>query len=422
MFSIFAAALFGALLRCDTPAADGPVTPCVESWCTMIQVVDKLREDITARQLSLVHNEDMPLNIAVSNLLREAATAPPGKRDELQLALADLARKVADLHTLADAAEQAKAEEQLVVAEQAFEKVRGFYGEEILGPARKLADRYTCPMHADVVGRKDDPCPKCGMPLDQLVRPALFKPGAVAMPAATIRASVFTDAPLQAGHSARVTIRLAKRFGDLPVTLADLREVHTQKIHLLIIDPSLTDYHHEHPQPTQTAGEYAFTFTPRRSGSYRVWADLRPAATGFQEYVRADIAGEGPPAPLTDKTAALHAEVEGLRYDLTLAQSEIKAGQPVAARLRITDSEGAPFAQLEPIMATYAHLVGFGADYQTVLHMHPQGPPALDPHARGGPELEFLFYAPQPGFIRLFAQVQIGGVSKFAPFGLLVKP
>ena len=28
----------------------------------------------------------------------------------------------------------------------------------------------------------------------------------------------------------------------------------------------------------------------------------------------------------------------------------------------------------------------------------------------------------QPSFMRLFAQVQIGGVSKFAPFGIRISP
>ena len=40
----------------------------------------------------------------------------------------------------------------------------------------------------------------------------------------------------------------------------------------------------------------------------------------------------------------------------------------------------------------------------------------------GGPELNLTFYAPQPGFVRLFAQVQISGISKFAPFGIRVSP
>jgi hypothetical protein len=41
---------------------------------------------------------------------------------------------------------------------------------------------------------------------------------------------------------------------------------------------------------------------------------------------------------------------------------------------------------------------------------------------RGGPVLTFQFYAPKPGFYRLFSQVQLGGTQKFAPFGIQVEP
>jgi hypothetical protein len=114
--------------------------------------------------------------------------------------------------------------------------------------------------------------------------------------------------------------------------------------------------------------------------------------------------------------------VDGLNYELILAQKTIQVGRPASARLRITTADGKGFTQLEPLMATFAHLVGFNQDYKNVMHIHPKGAPVLDPAARGGPELEFQIYALQPGFVRLFAQVQIEGRSRFAPFGLQIAP
>jgi hypothetical protein len=73
-------------------------------------------------------------------------------------------------------------------------------------------------------------------------------------------------------------------------------------------------------------------------------------------------------------------------------------------------------------MGAFAHLVGFNEDCKTVMHMHPKGPPVLDPAARGEQELEFQIYALRPGFVRLFAQVQIEGRSRFVPFGLQITP
>ena len=97
------------------------------------------------------------------------------------------------------------------------------------------------------------------------------------------------------------------------------------------------------------------------------------------------------------KAVILRAELEGLRYTLTL-DKRIKAGEPMRARLRVTDAKGRPFKELEPVMATFAHLVAFHEDHKTVLHIHPKAtklPLATD---RGGPELEFQIYAPDPRY------------------------
>jgi hypothetical protein len=214
-------------------------------------------------------------------------------------------------------------------------------------------------------------------------------------------------------------LKLEKADGT-PVFLSDLIETHTKRIHLLINESSLTDYHHEHPIQTRTPGEYSFSFTPRKPGSYRAWADLRVNPLGLQEYVIADIAADTTREPLTDRSITYESTVDGLKYELILARSEIKTGFPAPAKLRVTDGQGKPFTALEPVMATFAHIVGFNEDYSTILHMHPKGPPVNDPAARGGPELEFQIYSLKPGFYRLFGQVQIDGRSRFAPFGIRI--
>jgi hypothetical protein len=118
----------------------------------------------------------------------------------------------------------------------------------------------------------------------------------------------------------------------------------------------------------------------------------------------------------------LDAEREGLKYHLSFDSKQIQVGQPVSAKLRITTGNGRPFTQLEPVMGTFAHIAGFNEDYTAILHMHPAGNRLLSSTDRGGPELVFVLYATKPGFYRLFAQVQVGGSSKFVPFGVIVNP
>jgi len=227
------------------------------------------------------------------------------------------------------------------------------------------------------------------------------------------------------GREAKAVLKLTTLDAE-PVKLADLREVHTRKIHLLIVDQSLSDYHHEHPVESEVPGEYRFAFTPRQGGVYRAWADVQPLLTGFQEYAMAEIPSLSAASGAVDRTYPGATEVDGLRYQLTLEASAgvIRAGQPVDARVRVTGAGGKPFTALEPLMGAFAHLVGFREDRGAVLHMHPIEARPLGPRGddRGGPELSFRIFAPTPGYYRLFLQVQIDGRSRFVPFGIDVLP
>ena len=238
---------------------------------------------------------------------------------------------------------------------------------------------------------------------------------------ATITASVTAKAPLQIGQKAEAILRLTKKDGS-PVLFSDLQDAHTKKMHLLIIDQSLTDYHHEHPQPTQTPGEYSFSFTPQKPGSYRAWTDLLPAATEAQEYAMTDIAADTQGEPISERESKTVDVVEGLKYEVVFNQAKLTVGEAAMGKLKITQPDGKIFTQLEPIMATYAHLVAFGEDYKSIVHIHPMGAEPTQDTYRGAGSLEFHIQPEQPGLMRLYAQVQIGGVSKFARFTLQVVP
>ena len=212
--------------------------------------------------------------------------------------------------------------------------------------------------------------------------------------------------------------------------LPDLEVVHTQPIHLLIVDlPAREDYHHEHPVPTDVPGEYAFRFTPTRPTTYRVFADLVPAANGVQEYPSADLPGDASasalPPPVTPPPVSLVATAGGLRF--RLAFDDFGDQPPPArqtSRLRVTvgEPDGRPVQRLEPVMNAFAHLVGFYDDGRTVVHLHPLGGDILNPDLRGGPAMDFKFYPPRPGRLRLFCQVEVNGQMVFAPFDVAVSP
>jgi hypothetical protein len=273
---------------------------------------------------------------------------------------------------------------------------------------------YGCIMHANQTSPTPGICPICGM---VLVPKQAFQV-AISEQKNTVTADVQVSTPLQAGVEANVLLHLKADNGK-PVPVSDLLVVHTQPIHLLVIDQSLGDYHHIHPKPTANPGEYAFTFTPRKPGPYAVYADIVPLATGRQEYARTDIPGAADPEKLTNKDTVLKAEVEDLTYTLKFNQEHLVRGDALVGKLHISrTADHEPFTRLEPLMGVFAHFVGFHEDHESLIHIHPLGPDPVPVGSHGGPDLDFQFIPQKSGFVRFFAQVQIGGADKFVPFQL----
>ena len=235
----------------------------------------------------------------------------------------------------------------------------------------------------------------------------------------TVKLSLKPIAPLQAGKTSQVILTLNDVANGKPLSFNDLKEAHTRKLHLLIVDPSLSDYHHIHPTTGKNAGEYVFDFTPKKNDRYRVWADVIPVATGKQDYVKADVGSAASNKTAIDKISSLVSTVDGYTFTLAL-DSEPKAGAAVMGNIIIT-KDGKPFTLLEPVMGAFAHVVGFTEDYNSVLHIHPMGKEPTSDTERGGPKLEFHIEPKTAGFVKLFAQVKIGGKDIFAPFGVIVK-
>lgn len=236
----------------------------------------------------------------------------------------------------------------------------------------------------------------------------------------TINAIVAPASGLKVGEPATLTINLATKDGK-PVTHADLTVAHTEKVHLLIVDPSLSDYHHEHPKVGATPGTYTFTITPKKAGEYKLFADLLPTATDKQEYAAATFTVDGVPSTI-EKTVNKIATVDGYTFDLKFEEEKFSAGHPHMAWVTVTGPDGKPFDKLEPVMGAFAHVVGFSEDRNEIAHIHPMGKEPETADERGGPKLEFHTDFKTGGYKKLFVQVQIGGKQVFAPFGVDVLP
>jgi hypothetical protein len=232
---------------------------------------------------------------------------------------------------------------------------------------------------------------------------------------ATVKAEVATPSSFTAGRDTRTVLRLTSKDGK-PITPDQLQVAHTEKLHLLIVDETLTDYHHEHPVPGEKPGEYAFDFAPRFGGTYAIWADVVPTATGQQEYAVTQVKVSGAPAR-KDRTLNTTADASGFRFTMsTENDAPLVAGKATLVKVKVSTPDGKPFDQLEPVMGAFAHMVAFPEDAASVTHVHPMGREPETPTERGGPELSFHVQPDKAGFLKIFLQTQIGGQEVYAAF------
>ena len=229
-----------------------------------------------------------------------------------------------------------------------------------------------------------------------------------------------------------------------PIGPADLAVAHTRKLHLLVVDPSLEDYQHLHPEPCDTPGEWRFALAPRRSGLYRVFADFVPLATGRGLYAVAELTVPGAPdggagfTPVSladDRTAGVkpapprgdHPERSdppgvpaGYRVILSTSPSELRSRETIDLTLAIERADGGP-VPLGPVMGAFAHLVAFDAQRLGFAHLHPNETDLLRLPDAVHPRLTFKVMLPQAGRYVVWAQVNLDGKDAFAPFALQVR-
>ena len=383
---------------------------------TVAQLTGKIDSELAATLTTSSSTKKQEVSASlrqqVTGLKEQSIMVFGSRRQQLEEKLQQLVQSCQEWQSASsDEAARAAAER----AQRLWPEIKSLYPKEAL---QILPPLWSCPMHQELMKTDAGNCPICGMPLEPIyvTQPQLTQ-------APIIRAEIVADSPLEVGKRADLRIRLFFLDNSQPVRLSDLEETHTRKIHLLISDITETDYHHEHPEPAGD-GEYAFSFTPQRPDTYRVWADLLPVRTRVQQYSVADIPSSTPRQGkmAENEPENRHAEIDGYKFDLSFEKELIHERDTVAGKLRVTQPDGQPCNKLGVVMGAFGHFVGFGDDFSTVLHLHPVGPLITDSEARGGPELPFYFRSNKTGPFRLFAQVKIDGKDFFPRFVLRVQP
>ncbi|HVS52722.1 MAG TPA: hypothetical protein VHD62_10225 [Opitutaceae bacterium] len=232
--------------------------------------------------------------------------------------------------------------------------------------------------------------------------------------------TVTTGQPAVAGRETHGVLTLRTASGK-PIAPEDLLVAHTKKLHLMIVDPSVTDYQHVHPEPTRTPGEWAFSFSPRRSGTYRLFADFTPAATARGLYASVDLAvGAGDKEAPVSAAASSTDAPRPYNFQLTPGALRIRAQQPADLKFTVTRDDGGA-VPLEPVMGAFAHLVAFDEARSGFAHLHPMEIDLAKPPDAIHPVLNFKVTIPRAGRYVIWAQVNLAGREAFVPFWFDVK-
>lgn len=226
------------------------------------------------------------------------------------------------------------------------------------------------------------------------------------------------DDPIQTNEEQEIALELLTP-GGMTIAPHELAVTHTKKMHVMLIDPSLTDYHHIHPRPEGNNGKYTFKFKPKKSGTYTMFTEIVPLRTRRQVIATGtiDVAG------LEDKALfkrQLLSDVDGIRFELKGVPETLRTGTDYRFDLSVLNAKGKA-VDLEMVMGAKGHMVAFDAERKGFAHMHPMDEDLSSMTENRDPGLAFLFNVPNPGWYRLFAQIKVDGREVFGSFDLKVE-
>ena len=269
------------------------------------------------------------------------------------------------------------------------------------------ASAYACPMECEGEKTYDKPgsCPVCKMDLEP-VEGSAATGGAGTGQQYEMRLVVNPAQP-EAGKPATLafTPRMAGNTGVVP-----LDEVHTKKMHVVVVSRDLGWYEHIHPE-YQADGSYTIEQTFPGGGEYVVFADYKPTGGSTQVQRSTVNVGGQPKKAETFTKQKLTYMADGYTVILKPVGGTFVTNNMNHLGVDILRN-GKPVTDLEEVMGAKGHLVIISGDSQKYLHVHPE-------ETNGVLDLHTKF--DQPGIYRAFFQFQTEGKLRTSYFTLNVE-
>lgn len=212
-------------------------------------------------------------------------------------------------------------------------------------------------------------------------------------------------APTKPGAGGVLSLTITGPDGQ-PVT--DYKLEHEKELHLIAVRAD--GQHFAHVHPTMDAdGTWSIPWQWAAPGTYRVFADFVPAATGEGTTLStsAQVAGDYDPVPAKPITTAT---VDG--YEVGV-QGDLVAGESSNLTMTVTRA-GEAVTELEPYLGAFGHLVALREADLAYLHVHPHGEEPQTGQT-SGPDVVFEASVPTPGRYLLYLDFQVDGQVRSAP-------
>jgi hypothetical protein len=233
---------------------------------------------------------------------------------------------------------------------------------------------------------------------------------------------VSTDTP-QKDKPYEVAFQLLDKKTSRPLSDEELQVVHTRPLHTMIVDSSLTDYSHLHPEYDAKRKLFVCHFTPEQNSAYMMWNDFTVQGEKDPHYIRVPLGvAHANVKQLPARVGHATKTSDGDIHIELSSSGPLRAGQDNQLTLDIRDHDGKPVTDLEPMMGAFGHLIGFSADGQHFIHSHPTGREPETLTERGKTPLTFHVVPPVSGPVKFFLQVERGGIIHTIPFGQMIAP
>lgn len=215
-----------------------------------------------------------------------------------------------------------------------------------------------------------------------------------------------------------------------PVSEDQIELSHTKKIHAFVIDESLSDYQHVHPEYAEDDQTYILKFKPKKSTNYKLWTEFKKDGETHTQQVEL----------VSNWKEVFKQDINGYRIELH-TEDKIAAGEMINFEISVTGAKNKK-VKLQEILGAYAHITCFTQDGNAMLHVHNSDSHSAnneshetakeDEHNEHSKSLveagiidpkssiKFSLNPTQQGFYRIFAQLKIDGKEITAPFTIKV--